>query len=85
MTVTVCSTPLTRRPRSPPTARAHLHPSNTRLNQLNVGVVGDLGTGKTQLRLSPAALSLALTKALIYRFTRPAARNRGHAPKIRLS
>lgn len=24
-------------------------PSNTRLNQLNVGVVGDLGTGKTQL------------------------------------
>ena len=49
----------------------HLHPSNTRLNQLNVGVVGDLGTGKTQL-----------TKALIYRFTRQAARNRGHAPKF---
>jgi len=24
-------------------------PSNTRLNQLNIGVVGDLGTGKTQL------------------------------------
>ena len=49
----------------------HLHPSNTRLNQLNVGVVGDLGTGKTQL-----------TKALIYQFTRHAARNRGHAPKF---
>ena len=49
----------------------HLHPSNTRLNQLNVGVVGDLGTGKTQL-----------TKALIYRFRQQAARNRGHAPKF---
>ena len=49
----------------------HLHPSNTRLNQLNVGVVGDLGTGKTQL-----------TKALIHRFTQQAARNRGHAPKF---
>lgn len=48
-----------------------LHPSNTRLNQLNIGVVGDLGTGKTQL-----------TKALIYRFTRHAERNRGHAPKF---
>lgn len=49
----------------------HLHPSNTRLNQLNMGVVGDLGTGKTQL-----------TKALIYQFTRQAASNRGHAPKF---
>ena len=48
-----------------------LHPSNTKLNQLNIGVVGDLGTGKTQL-----------TKALIYRFTRHAERNRGHAPKF---
>ena len=48
-----------------------LHPSNTRLNQLNIGVVGDLGTGKTQL-----------TKALIHQFTRHAAHNRGHAPKF---
>ena len=49
----------------------HLHPSNTKLNQLNIGVVGDLGTGKTQL-----------TKALIYRFTRSAPDNRGHVPKF---
>ena len=49
----------------------HLHPSNTRLNQLNMGVVGDLGTGKTQV-----------TKALIYEFTRGASANRGHAPKF---
>ena len=49
----------------------HLHPSNTRLTQLNIGVVGDLGTGKTQL-----------TKALIYRLTRSAEQNRGHAPKF---
>ncbi len=48
-----------------------LHPSNTRLNQLNIGVVGDLGTGKTQL-----------TKALIHQFTRHGAHNRGHAPKF---
>ena len=48
-----------------------LHPSNTKLNQLNIGVVGDLGTGKTQL-----------TKALIYQFTQHAARNRGHTPKF---
>ena len=48
-----------------------LHPSNTRLNQLNIGVVGDLGTGKTQL-----------TKALIHQFTRHAAQNRDHAPKF---
>ena len=49
----------------------HLHPSNTRLNQLNVGVVGDLGTGKTQV-----------TKALIYEFTRRGEANRGHVPKF---
>ena len=49
----------------------YLHPSNTRLNQLNIGVVGDLGTGKTQL-----------TKALIYQFTRRAADNREHSPKF---
>ena len=49
----------------------HLHPSNTRLNQLNVGVVGDLGTGKTQV-----------TKALIYEITRRGEANRGHVPKF---
>ena len=49
----------------------HLHPSNTKLNQLNMGIVGDLGTGKTQL-----------IKALIYRFARNAKQNRGHAPKF---
>ena len=49
----------------------YLHPSNTRLTQLNIGIVGDLGTGKTQL-----------TKALIYRLTRSAEQNRGHAPKF---
>ena len=31
----------------------YLHPSNTRLTQLNIGIVGDLGTGKTQLIKSP--------------------------------
>ena len=49
----------------------YLHPSNTKLNQLNIGVVGDLGTGKTQL-----------TKALIYECTRRAVDNRGHPPKF---
>ena len=49
----------------------YLHPSNTKLNQLNIGVVGDLGTGKTQL-----------TKALIYQFTRCAESNRDHSPKF---
>ena len=49
----------------------NLHPSNTRLTQLNIGIVGDLGTGKTQL-----------TKALIYRLTRSAMQNRNHAPKF---
>ena len=49
----------------------YLNPSNTKLNQLNIGVVGDLGTGKTQL-----------TKALIYQFTRCAKSNRGHPPKF---
>ena len=48
-----------------------LNPSNTKLNQLNIGVVGDLGTGKTQL-----------IKALIYQFTQRATDNRGHPPKF---
>ena len=49
----------------------HFHPSNTRLNQLNIGIVGDLGTGKTQL-----------TKALIYEFTTRGESNRGHVPNF---
>lgn len=43
-------------------ARASFWPSNTELNQLNVGVVGDLGTGKTQL-----------LKAVVYQLRRSAA------------
>ena len=49
----------------------HLHPSNTRLNQLNIGVVGDLGTGKTQV-----------TKAMIHEFGRGGEANREHVPKF---
>lgn len=43
-------------------AAADYWPSNTDLNQLNIGVVGDLGTGKTQL-----------LKSLIYQLRRRAA------------
>ncbi len=46
-------------------------PSNTALNQLNIGVVGDLGTGKTQL-----------LKALIYRLAHTAHNNRGVRPRF---
>ena len=46
-------------------------PSNTSLNQLNMGVVGDLGTGKTQF-----------LKSMVYQFTQSANANRGHAPKV---
>lgn len=49
----------------------HLQPSNTKLNQLNIGIVGDLGTGKTQL-----------TKALIYQLSQAAEANRGVRPKV---
>jgi len=49
----------------------YLNPSNTKLNQLNIGIVGDLGTGKTQL-----------TKALIYQLTQAGEANRGHRPKV---
>lgn len=41
--------------------RPTLWPSNTRLNQMNIGVAGDLGTGKTQL-----------VKALVYQMRREA-------------
>jgi DNA phosphorothioation-dependent restriction protein DptH len=47
------------------------HPSNTNLNQLNIGIVGDLGTGKTQL-----------IKALIYNIVRYPNKNRGKSPKF---
>ena len=49
----------------------YLHPSNTQLNQLNIGIVGDLGTGKTQL-----------TQSLIYNFVHSESQNRGHRPKF---
>jgi DNA phosphorothioation-dependent restriction protein DptH len=46
-------------------------PANTQLNQLNVGIVGDLGTGKTQL-----------IQALIYQLRARPEQNRGVAPRI---
>lgn len=46
-------------------------PSNTNLNQINIGIVGDLGTGKTQL-----------TKALIYQMVAHPENNRGHKPRF---
>lgn len=48
-----------------------LNISDTRLNQLNIGVVGDLGTGKTQL-----------LKSLISQITTAAERNRGVKPRF---
>ena len=49
----------------------YFHPSNTQLNQLNIGIVGDLGTGKTQL-----------TKSMIYRFIKSEKENRGTRPRF---
>lgn len=46
-------------------------PANTRLNQLNVGIVGDLGTGKTQL-----------IQAFIHQLRANPSQNRGTAPRI---
>jgi DNA phosphorothioation-dependent restriction protein DptH len=46
-------------------------PSNTNLTHLNTGIVGDLGTGKTQL-----------TKALIYQMVAHPENNRGHKPRF---
>ena len=46
-------------------------PANTELNQLNIGIVGDLGTGKTQL-----------IQALIYNLQSQKEQNRGSAPRI---
>jgi hypothetical protein len=48
-----------------------LNVSDTRLNNLNTGVVGDLGTGKTQF-----------LKSLIYQITRSKEQNRGIAPRF---
>lgn len=48
-----------------------LNISDTRLNQLNIGVVGDLGTGKTQL-----------LKSLILQITRTREENRGISPRF---
>lgn len=48
-----------------------VHPSNTRLSHLNVGIVGDMGTGKTQL-----------TKFLVTQLALAEARNRGHRPRF---
>src|SRR3546814_3476039 len=48
-----------------------LNISDTRLNQLNIGVVGDLGTGKTQL-----------LKSLIAQIALSGAENRGRPPRF---
>lgn len=48
-----------------------LNISDTRLNQLNIGVVGDLGTGKTQL-----------LKSLIAQIALSGPENRGHPPRF---
>ena len=53
------------------TSPVFFNPSETALNQLNIGVVGDLGTGKTQL-----------LKSLVYQLSMSAASNRGHPPKV---
>ena len=46
-------------------------PGNTELNQLNVGIVGDLGTGKTQL-----------VQSLLYQLRQHPENNRGSRPRI---
>jgi len=51
--------------------KLRFHPGNTALNQLNVGIVGDLGTGKTQL-----------VKGLIHQLTSAKENNRGIAPRF---
>jgi hypothetical protein len=52
-------------------ADRYLWPSNTNLTHLNTGIVGDLGTGKTQL-----------IKALIYQMVAHPENNRGHKPRF---
>jgi DNA phosphorothioation-dependent restriction protein DptH len=46
-------------------------PGNTELNQLNVGIVGDLGTGKTQL-----------IQSLLYQLRSHPEENRGARPRV---
>ena len=53
----------------PETRRVNL--CDTRLNQLNVGVVGDLGTGKTQL-----------LKSLVYQIAKSGTDNQGVTPRV---
>lgn len=48
-----------------------LNISDTRLNQLNIGVVGDLGTGKTQL-----------LKSLVYQLSGSTSSNAGVRPRV---
>jgi hypothetical protein len=52
-------------------ADRYLWPSSTNLTHLNTGIVGDLGTGKTQL-----------IKALIYQMVAHPENNRGHKPRF---
>ncbi len=59
------------RPRGATMEPVSFRPSETALNQLNVGVVGDLGTGKTQF-----------LKSLVFQLSRSAQSNRGHSPKV---
>lgn len=47
------------------------YPGNTALNNINIGVVGDLGTGKTQL-----------LKSLVYQLVNKPENNRSVAPKV---
>lgn len=47
------------------------YPGNTALNNINIGVVGDLGTGKTQL-----------LKSLVYQLVNKPENNRDVAPKV---
>jgi hypothetical protein len=49
----------------------HLKLSETSLSQMNIGVVGDLGTGKTQF-----------LKSLVYQVANSASVNRGTSPKV---
>lgn len=49
----------------------YFKPSETALSQLNMGVVGDLGTGKTQF-----------LKSMVYQLSQSGASNRGDAPKV---
>lgn len=49
----------------------YFYPSNTALNQMNIGIVGDLGVGKTQL-----------VQSLIYQLRCDPSANRGRAPNI---